>query len=53
MLILTMTKTACIKNASALSLRHYSAKTANRAKWKAMTGKLQFQGLVLTVLHCS
>lgn len=40
MLILTMTKTACIKNASALSLRHYSAKTANRAKWKAMTGKL-------------
>lgn len=40
MLILTMTKSACIKNALALSLRHYSAKTANHVRWKAMTRKL-------------
>lgn len=44
-----MTKSACIKNASTLSLRHYSAKTANHAKQRAtirnqVSYKLAFMG---------
>lgn len=47
MLILTMTKSTSIKNASALSLRHYSAKPSHHALQKATRrnqAKLVFMG---------